>query len=87
MEKFKFTRDGIEKECHCHEGVYEKLLEEGWKPLDDKPKEVEQVTEEAPRDVLDRDTLKAEADALGIEYPKNIKTERLYELVYSAKAE
>lgn len=35
---------------------------------------------------LDRDKLKSEADALDIDYPKNIKTEKLYQLVFEAKA-
>lgn len=39
MEKFKFVKDGVEKECHCHEGVYEQLLKEGWAPVAEKTEE------------------------------------------------
>lgn len=34
----------------------------------------------------DRDALKAEATALGIEFPKNVPTEKLVELIAEAKA-
>lgn len=34
----------------------------------------------------DRDALKAEATALGLEYPKNVPTDRLIEMIAQAKA-
>lgn len=34
----------------------------------------------------DRDALKAEAAALGLEFPKNVPTERLVEMIAQAKA-
>lgn len=34
----------------------------------------------------DRDALKAEATALGLEFPKNVPTERLVEMIAEAKA-
>jgi hypothetical protein len=37
--------------------------------------------------VSERDALKAEADALGLEYPANIKTEKLIKLIQEAKDE
>lgn len=42
---------------------------------------------EAPADDLDRDALKKDADDLGIEYAKNITTEKLKELVDAKLAE
>lgn len=37
------------------------------------------------KDLNERDLLKQEADELGIEYPKNIKTDKLVELIKEAK--
>lgn len=37
-------------------------------------------------DTQDRDSLKAEATELGLEFPKNIPTERLAEMIAEAKA-
>lgn len=64
-------------------------IAEGWFPtmpeamagkLADAPAPVV-VVESAP----DRDALKAEATALGLEFPKNVPTERLAEMVAEAK--
>lgn len=62
---------------------------EGNPALVDALKQVGYIAEgkEAEKDILDRDALKAEADALEIEYPKNINTEKLYQLIWDAKAE
>ena len=30
MEQFTFEKDGLTKVCHCHEGVRETLLADGW---------------------------------------------------------
>lgn len=35
MEMFKFTKGDLVKVCHCHKGVREALLKDGWK--EDKP--------------------------------------------------
>lgn len=50
--------------------------------------QVEQKPEDAAHeeDAPDRDALKAEAAALGMEFPKNIPTERLAEMVAEEKA-
>lgn len=46
MEMFKFTKDGLEKNCHCHEGVMEKLLADGWVLISDKEPEIEVLEKE-----------------------------------------
>ena len=49
--------------------------------------QTEQKQEESQEEeVPDRDALKAEAAALGLEFPKNVPTERLAEMVTEAKA-
>lgn len=53
------------------------LREQGW--LVEGEEAVEKTDE------LDREALKAEANALGIEYPKNIKNEKLKELIEATK--
>lgn len=64
------------------------LLNEGWdsveKPLTFYYQEV--GDSEAP-ETLDRDVLKTQADALGIEYAKNIKATKLKELIDNHKSE
>ncbi|PSM18227.1 hypothetical protein [Nitratireductor sp. StC3] len=45
------------------------------------------VKEPALRDDDSRDDLKAQADELGIEYPKNIPTEKLKELIDASLSE
>ena len=60
--------------------------------LADSPKEVAPVVvvpAPAPdqgEDTQDRDSLKAEATELGLEFPKNVPTERLAEMIAEAKA-
>lgn len=41
---------------------------------------------DAPDESADRDALKAEATALGVEFPKNVPTDRLIEMIAQAKA-
>ena len=36
MEQFTFKKGDVVKVCHCHEGVRETLLAEGW--VEQKPK-------------------------------------------------
>lgn len=50
--------------------------------------QIEQKPEEAEHeeDAPDRDALKAEAKELGLEFPKNVPTDRLAEMVAEAKA-
>lgn len=43
MEKYKFERDGVVKECHCHDGVYDRLLAEGWSPIPNKKKQEDTI--------------------------------------------
>lgn len=49
-----------------------------------QPEPVAQVDQD--QEALDRDALKAEATTLGLEFPKNVPTERLAEMVAEAKA-
>lgn len=49
-----------------------------------QPEPVAQVDQD--QEALDRDALKAEAITLGLEFPKNVPTERLAEMVAEAKA-
>lgn len=79
MENIEYEKDGVRKFAQAR--FKDELIAVGWKVVGEEKPEVEE------KDVLDRDTLKAEADALEIEYPKNIKTEKLYQMVYDAKAE
>lgn len=51
---------------------------EGWVDTPDKLEPVQ---------TLDRELLKKEADDLGIEYPSNVKTDRLVKLIAEAKGE
>lgn len=39
------------------------------------------IEQEEEKEEIDRDELKAKADSLGIEYPKNIKNDKLIELI------
>lgn len=67
--------------------LIEALKALGYEESGVKSSEVDEGDGLPETDVLDRDRLKAEADALELEYPKNIKTEKLYQLVYDKKAE
>lgn len=44
MEQFTFTKGDIIKTCHCHEGVRETLLADGWVEDKPKPKKKKKVT-------------------------------------------
>jgi len=54
------------------------LESKGWADTPDKLDTVQ---------TLDRELLKKEADELGIEYPSNVKTDRLAKLIAEAKGE
>jgi hypothetical protein len=77
MENIEYEKDGVRKFAQAR--FKDELIAVGWKVVGEEKFE--------EKEVLDRDALKAEADALEIEYPKNIKTEKLYQMVYEAKAE
>lgn len=75
------------------EEQYAARIAEGWFPTMPEamagkavaPQVAAAQTIEAPAP-LDRDALKAEATALGLDFPKNIPTERLSEMIAEAKA-
>ena len=61
--------------------IYE-IDEEATKERDEK---LLNLTVQFDSRTVTRDELKKKADGLGIEYPKNIKTEKLFELIKANK--
>jgi hypothetical protein len=68
-DRVKMTKGECVKFASC-ETVVELLKEAGWKAEGEKK-----------ADTVDRDVLKSKATELGIDYPKNIKTDKLIELI------
>lgn len=61
-------------------------LADGWKLTTAEAKEPANASQEPQGSDYDREALKALATALGLEFPKNVPTERLAEMVAEAKA-
>lgn len=88
------VNDEAEQEAAAQEGWEETTTNAKRRAEDPPPQpaptpvvQVEQPQEVIPdNDAPDRDALKAEATALGLEFPKNVPTERLAEMVAEAKA-
>lgn len=48
MEMFTFKKGDIVKTCHCHKGVREALLADGW--IEEKPSKPKKEKKEAPKE-------------------------------------
>lgn len=77
-----YFKPGQTRTVTITEAQGERALKLGFVPV--QPVKQEVIKADAP---ADREDLKAQADELGIEYPKNIPTEKLKELIDAKLAE
>lgn len=69
------------------EAEQESAAQDGWKETTTEAKDPTAQPVSAPQGSdYDREALKAQAIGLGLEFPKNVPTERLAEMVAEAKA-
>lgn len=83
----KVTRTGVKIDERDAELFNKQTTISGIAYVLDEKATAERNAPKEDNDGADRDALKAEATALGIEFQKNIKTDQLIELIKAKKAE